>query len=156
MKTAILYASKHGAAKKCAELLKYKIFGSELVDIKEKPDFDVMPFDTVIIGGSVYIGRLRPVVIKYCAKNIELLKTKKLGLFIVCMMEKGQAERELKNNFPAELYERATAKDYFGGIFDFSKLNFLERFVVRKIVKVKESVFRIKEEKISAFAEKLR
>ena len=156
MSTIILYSTRHGAAKKCAELLKFKLFGAELVDIKEKPGFDVTPYDTVVIGGSVQAGRVKGELKKFCKKNMAVLLTKKLGLFICCMAEGKEAEDEIKNNFPPELYEKAVVKDYFGGIFDFTKMNFIEKFIIGKVAKVKESVFKIKEDRIAKFAEEIK
>ena len=156
MSTAIIYSTRHGAAKKCAELLKFKLFGAEIFDLKEKADMDLSGFDTVIIGGSVQAGRVKGALKRFCNNRKEELLKKKLGLFICCMAEGKEAEEEIKNNFPAELYERAVAKDYFGGIFDFSKMNFLERFIIQKMAKVKESVFKIKEDRIGSFANKFK
>ncbi|OGF44688.1 MAG: hypothetical protein A2452_07850 [Candidatus Firestonebacteria bacterium RIFOXYC2_FULL_39_67] len=156
MSTVILYSTRHGAAKKCAELLKFKIFGSEIVDIKNNPGFDVSSYDTVIIGGSIRAGRAKKELRKFCEKKKEVLLKKKLGLYICCMSEGEKAEEQIKTNFPVELYDKAAAKDYFGGIFDFTKLNFIERFIVKKVAKIKESVFNIKEDRITKFAEKFK
>lgn len=41
------------------------------------------------------------------------------------------------NGFPKELLEKAKAKDYFGGEFRFKKMNFFERFAIKKITKSK-------------------
>ena len=35
-------------------------------------------------------------------------------------------------------------------------MNFLERFIIKKVAKVKESVFKIKEDRITKFAEKFK
>lgn len=156
MSTVIIYSTRHGATKKCAELLKFKLFGAEIIDLKENPNFDFSSYDTVIIGGSVNAGRVKGSLKKFCEKNKEELLKKKLGLFICCMAEGNEAELEIKNNFPPELYEKAVAKDYFGGIFDFTKMNFIERFIIGKVAKVKESVFKIKEDRITMFAEKFK
>ncbi len=156
MATVIIYSTRHGATKKCAELLKFKLFGSELADLKEALDLQLSGYDTVILGGSIQAGKVKGAFRKYCEKNKEELLKKKLGLYICCMSEDKQAEDQLKNNFSPELYEKALAKDYFGGIFDFAKMNFLERFIIKKVAKVKESVFKIKEDRITKFAEKFK
>jgi pimeloyl-ACP methyl ester carboxylesterase len=51
---------------------------------------------------------------------LEELKQKKLGFFICGMQEEDVLQTELMQNFPAELLERAAAKDYFGGEFVFN------------------------------------
>ncbi len=156
MSTVIIYSTRHGATRKCAELLKFKLFGAVLADLKENPEFDFSGYDAVIIGGSVQAGSVKRNLKKFCEKNKKELLKKKLGLFICCMYEGREAEEQIKKNFPGELFERACAKDYFGGIFDFNKMNFLERFIIKQAVKVKESVYKIKEERITSFAEKFK
>ncbi|OGF48730.1 MAG: hypothetical protein A2231_01355 [Candidatus Firestonebacteria bacterium RIFOXYA2_FULL_40_8] len=156
MKTVILYSTRHGATKKCAELLKFKIFGSEVVDIKEQPGFDIEPYDAVILGGSVQAGTVKRELKKFCEENRKMLFQKKLGLFVCCMYEGDKAQTQIQMNFSAELYESAVATDYFGGIFDFSTLNFFERFIVKAVAKVKENQFNIKEDRITKFAEKFK
>ncbi|MEI6845492.1 MAG: flavodoxin domain-containing protein [Candidatus Firestonebacteria bacterium] len=156
MKTAICYSTRHGATKKCAELLKFKLLGAELVDVKEKPDFDLSPYDTVIIGGSVQAGTVKRELKKFCQVNRKLLFQKKLGLYICCMYEGEKAQHEIQMNFPGELYENAVATDYFGGIFDLAKLNFFERIIVKLVAGIKENRFNIKEDRIAKFAEKVK
>ncbi|MFH1074465.1 MAG: flavodoxin domain-containing protein [Candidatus Firestonebacteria bacterium] len=154
MSTVILYSTRHGATKKCAELLKFKIFGSEIVDIKEQPGFDISSYDAVILGGSVQAGMVKRELKRFCEENRKLLFQKKLGLYICCMYEGEKAQQQIQMNFPAELCNNAVAVDYFGGIFDFTTLNFFERFIVKMVAGVKESQFNIKEDRITKFAEK--
>ena len=156
MSTIIIFSTRHGATKKCAELLKYKLIGAVTADLKENSKIDLSSYATVVLGGSVQAGRVKSELKKFCAKRKDELLKKKLGLFICCMAEGKKAEDEIKANFPPELYEKAVAKDWFGGIFDFTRMNFIEKFIIGKVAKVKESVFKIKEERISAFADRMR
>ena len=66
MKNLIVYATKHGTVKKCAEMLKVKLNGETvLANVNEEvPDLD--NFDNVILGGSIYIGKIQKRVIKIC------------------------------------------------------------------------------------------
>ncbi|MOA50500.1 hypothetical protein D3C78_1735200 [compost metagenome] len=52
------------------------------------------------------------------------------------MQEEDVIQNELNQNFNADLIELAEAKEWFGGEFTFKKMNFLERFIVKKVVKV--------------------
>lgn len=59
MKNLIVYATKHGTAKKCAEMLKTRLNGETvLANVKETPP-DLEDFDTVVLGGSIYIGKMQ-------------------------------------------------------------------------------------------------
>jgi len=108
-------------------------------------------FSTVIIGGSIHIGKVQQKIRRYCEDHLDELLTKKLGLFI-CYMNKDQEMEEYINSFPAALIQHAHAEGYFGGEFDFDKLNFIERFIVRKNLGHKESITRIDSQSINHFA----
>ena len=66
MKTLILYATRHGCAEKCATKL----------------------------GGSIHAGKIQKGVKDFCAKNLEVLKGKRLGLYLCCMEEGPKAEAQ--------------------------------------------------------------
>jgi menaquinone-dependent protoporphyrinogen IX oxidase len=44
---------------------------------KKKIDF-LEDFDTIIVGGPIYMGRLEPIVADFCRDNVEILAHKKL------------------------------------------------------------------------------
>jgi len=154
MKTIIIYGTKHGCTEKCAKILSEKLTGKiDLYNLKEKKDIDISQYDKVIIGGSMYIGKIRKEVSEFCLKNLSILKDKKLGLFICCMGEGDSVEKQLNEAFPQELIENAVAKESFGGEFIFKKMNFLERLIVKKVSKIEKDVSNISDEKISYFAQ---
>lgn len=135
MKTLIVYATKYGCTEKCATILSEKLKGDvALKNIKVAGTVDLVPYDKVIIGGSIYAGKIQREISDFCLKNMHQLKPKKVGLF-VCGMLSDQAEMELNSSFPQELLANAIAKDFFGGEFRFKKMNFLERLIVKKVAK---------------------
>ena len=132
MKTLIIYASKHGCTEKCSRLLMDKLNGEvKIVDIKKESVPELALFDNIIIGGSVYIGKIQKEVKQFCLKNISALKKKKLGFFICCMSENDIAEKEIDTSFPEELLTNAVARGYFGGEFIFKKMNVFEKIFVK-------------------------
>ncbi|WP_069997220.1 flavodoxin domain-containing protein [Cellulosilyticum sp. I15G10I2] len=135
MKTLITYASKHGAARKCAQMLKEKIAGdNEVIDLKNVKNIDLSQYDNVVIGGSIYVGAIQKQVTEFCSQNIEILKKKKIGLFISCMNE-NEAEKQLNQVFPQELLEAACVKKSCGGEFNFKSMNFMEKMIIKMISK---------------------
>ena len=157
MNILIAYMTKYGAAKQCAEILANKLYGTKkIVDINEEPDIDITPYEIVVIGGSIYAGRIQNKVKDFCRENIALLLKKEVGLFICCMEEGEKAEKELKESYPEELFNHAVAKDYFGGAFNFEKMNFIEKFLVKKIAKVESTTSKISEERIAGFSLKFK
>lgn len=154
MKTAIIYASKYGCTEKCVKMLSRELKGNaELINIKNMKDIDLSKYDKVIIGGSIYIGRIQKEIIEFCNRNLDILKSKNIGLFICGMQESEVITTELEQNFPKELLDIAKTKMYFGGEFIIDKMNFMEKMIVKKIAKVTENKSFIIEGNIQEFAQ---
>ena len=146
----IAYSTKHGSTKKCAEKLADNFDKATIINLKKEPDIDISKYDTIIIGGSIYIGKIQKEINVFCKNNILGLKQKTIGLFI-CGMNEEQEYQELKEAFPEELYDIAIAKDSFGGEFNFEKMTFFEKVITRIVAKQKESVSKIHEDRITKF-----
>lgn len=156
MKILIAYGTKHEFAKKCSERLLEKLHGNiKLCNLKKQNQLDLQEYDKIIIGGSIYAGQIQKEVKEFCLKNLEELKKKKLGLFICGMTEGNKAMEQLDKVFPEELIKNAIVKENFGGEFVFSKMNFMEKFIIKKIAKTSEDITNLKEENIDKFAQKI-
>ena len=68
------------------------------------------------------------------------------------MAEGEQAKDELASSFPKELLEAAAAKDYFGGEFLVTRMNPIDRMIVKKVAKTDGDVSKILTDRIEAFA----
>lgn len=135
MKTLIIYASQHGTTEQCAIKLSEKLEGNvEICNIKKEGNVDITQYDKVIIGGSIYGGKIQKEIVEFCSQNISTLKEKKIGLFICCMSKHG-SEKQIKLSFPEELLTHAIAKQSFGGEFKFNKMSFLERTIAKIVSK---------------------
>ncbi|MBN2104507.1 flavodoxin domain-containing protein [bacterium] len=155
MKTLIIYASMHGCTQQAAEKLKPELSGEvKIQNLKEKTPVFIDAFDTVIIGGSIHAGRIQKSVINFCKNNLEILLQKKVGLFICCM-DKNRAQEQFDNAFPDLLRRHARAKGLFGGAFDFNKMNFLQKAIVRKVSGIEQSVEKINKQAISDFVHQI-
>lgn len=55
------------------------------------------------------------------------------------MREADDAMAELNDNFSGELLDSAVVSECFGGVFNFIKMNFVERLVVKKVAGVEET-----------------
>ena len=156
MKTLIIYGSKHGCSEKCAIKLSEKLnFKTDVFNVKHKKNIDFKNYDKVIIGGSIYIGNIQKEVKKICLDNIEILKEKKIGLYICSMSDGEKAEELMKTSFPEELISRAIAKECFGGELILNKMNFFERFIIKKVTKLEEDTSNIRDNNIARLAETL-
>lgn len=157
MNTLIVYSSKHGTAEKAANILKSKIAGDvDVVNIMLEPSTNLEKYDNIILGGSIYMGRVQKKLSAFVTQSLSTLLEKQIGLFI-CAGEKDEAlkEKELIVAFPPVIFEHAIVKEVFGFEIDINKLNFFEKFIMSKVKGVTTSVYELSEEKINAFAEKI-
>ena len=155
MKTLIAYSTTHGCTEKTAKEIKHYLGDTTLVNLKKDAKPDLLQFERVIIGGSIHAGQIQKRVKTFCQNNMENLQSKELGLFICCM-EKGEtAQKQLRDAFPDELHSSAKVSTYFGGEFDFERMNFLERMIVKKVAHVESSTSEFDAEAVKSFAKKM-
>ncbi|MEA2107343.1 MAG: flavodoxin domain-containing protein [Bacteroidota bacterium] len=156
METAIIYATKHGCTDKCAHTLANELNNNALlINLDVSTNVNLNEFNTVIIGGSIHAGSMNRKIKKFIDKNMDMLQSKKTGLFICCMEEGEKAQEQFKNAFPESLRNKAIAHGYFGGEFNFNKMNFFEKAIIKKIAKTDQNVSKINENNIKDFALKI-
>jgi menaquinone-dependent protoporphyrinogen oxidase len=156
MKTLIAYSSSHGCTEKIVSELK-KLLGGEvqIINLKNNQKVSFEEYNRVIIGGSIHAGKIQKKVKDFCLKNLEQLKLKEIGLFISCMEEGLVAQKQLMDAFPAELFEVAKSTAVFGGEFNFEKMNFIEKFIVKKITGVKSNNSKVDHQAIHMFSKRM-
>ncbi len=153
-KVLIAYATKHGCAAECAKDLSGKMNAeTDLWDLKEKKNIDVGVYDKIIIGGSIYAGRIMKEVRDFCTKNESVLKGKKLGLFICGTAEGDTAKQQVEKSFPQELLNAALVKESFGGKIQLSKMNFMERKIIKAVAKLESDMSNVSESVMDRFAQ---
>jgi menaquinone-dependent protoporphyrinogen oxidase len=156
MKTAIIYATKHGCTEKCALTLKSELSGeTELFNIKTKPKFQFDKYDTILIGGSIHAGTIQRSIQKFCRNHLKPLLRKKIGLFLCCMEKGEKAEEQFQNAFPEQLRDHAKAKGCFGGAFNFDKMNFIEKAIIKKVGKIDHNISTVSEESMQQFIKEI-
>lgn len=159
MNTLILYATKYGAAKQIAEQLARELGGN--VTIKNIHDGrpSIAAFDTVIVGGSIYMNKIQHGITSFLRANEKELTQKCLGLFIGCYTPP-ETEGYLEQFFPTALLTHAQAKDMLGGLMQYDKMNPVYRKIfmsLKKIDDFNKSFIepKIETERIHAFAERM-
>ena len=153
MSTIIVFTSSHGATEKNAKILKEKLADENVTLCHLKKDkCDLTNFDKVIIGCSIHAGSVQGKIKKFCRSHTAELTIKQLGIFITCMEEGEEANQYFEKNFPNNLLEHAKTTALFGGEFNFEKMNFFAKSIVKKITGYKETVSRLDENKIAEFA----
>ncbi|NLJ30094.1 MAG: flavodoxin [Clostridiales bacterium] len=135
MKSIIIYTTKYGSVEEAAKRLQKQLGGeTELCNLMRERGPSLGAFDTVVLGGSVYIGRVQKRLSQFCSAHMRELLGKKVGLFLCAGEPKEDArQKELENAFPPELLRHAAAKDVLGYAVRFEKMNFFDRFIMKKV-----------------------
>jgi len=156
MKILVLYGSRYGCTEDCAKYLQNRInaAGHESIisDIKnlqavskegKTSEADLACFDWVIIGGSIYVGKIRKEVKCFCEQNLQELLAKKIALFICCTTPE-EVNDYFKNNFPLQLLAHAFKTVNFGGELRQNKMGFFDK-------KLTALIFKLEPKKIEVF-----
>lgn len=154
MKGIIVYATKYGCTERAAKLLKSKLSDDfDMADLKNGQVPELSSYDTVILGSPVYMGRMLKEMTDYMQQNVDVLKNKKLGLFLCAGENDPVKKKELLDTvFPRELSSHAFATEIFGGELDLKNVNAFMRFMLRVCIGIKEGYSTLSEEKIDSFS----
>ena len=156
--TIIVYASRHGTTAEYAKKLMKLLDGNvDLCSLDERgksmPDMSF--YDTIVRGGSIHYGKNSKLIVSFVKNNIDLLITRRLGLFVTSYYDGERALQQLGNAYPKELLEKAVVADFFDGELLYQKLNFFEKIVAKVVLKAEELDPIIEKLKVIEFAEKL-
>ena len=156
MKTAIIYASKHGTTGFVASEIKKRLDSDEVVlfNLKDQQRIEFGHFDRILLGSSVYAGSVLPKVRRFTQENLVDLLQKEIGIFVCCMFF-DKADEQINKGFPQVLRNHARSIKHMGGEFCFEEMNFIERFMVRKIAGATSSISSIKIDRIEEFVREI-
>lgn len=138
MKTLIVYGSKYGFTEDCAKKLGLTLGEQATVkSVKDVKPRDLLPFDGIIIGSSVYMGRLDKRIIQFSnAYKTELLN-RKVGLYLCCGM-RDEEEHYLRHCIDGALLAHLSVQSGFGGELREDKMSFMHRLITKMITKESE------------------
>jgi len=155
MKTIIIYVTKYGSAGEVAQKIAGKINGALVHDLKQGDVPSLADYDCIIFGCSVYASNIRKEAKAFIFKNENILKEKKLGIFLLGLDKKGK-KKYLEANFPQVLLQTAKATGFFGGVFDPKKAGVMVRLLMRIITKTPNYISTIDNDKIDKFIEAIK
>lgn len=134
MKILIIYASKGGVSKRCAEMLCDKlhseVFNITLCDIENgapSPD----GFDVAVIGGSIRMGSINKKLKKYLKTYTSALSEIATALFLCCGYTENFDDYVMLN-FPKHL-ATSLGIHCFGGELKPEKLKGFDKFIVKMV-----------------------
>jgi len=156
METLIAYMTTHGCTERIAQQIAGQMSGKvELCNLKTHPSPDLSVYKRVIVGGSIHAGQIQKQVKEFCRQSAAQLREKELGLFVSCLYEGEVARQQLQVAFPPELLLHAKCTARLGGAFDFEKMNFWERWMVKKVARIQGSASLVDQEAVDRFARKM-
>lgn len=135
MKSIIIYATRYGCTAEVAKRIQKGLESDcTLINIMTEKAPPLDSFDTVILGGSIYIGKVQKELTSFMNANLKQLLSKNIGLFLCAGTPKQKdRDKELQGAFPVELLDHAAAKDVLGYAFTFEKMKFFDRVIMKKI-----------------------
>ena len=130
MKGLIVFKGKYGATAQYAnwmgEELNFPVCSADGISNK-----DLQPYDLVIIGTSVYIGKLQ--ITRWLKDNLAGLKSKKIFLFLVAGTPPDQKEKlepYIRTGVPAELMANCIIF-FLPGRLIIKNLSWKDRFMLK-------------------------
>ncbi|WMJ22077.1 flavodoxin domain-containing protein [Paludicola sp. MB14-C6] len=130
MKSIILYASKYGSTKTCAEALAKKLHGDvELIQIANDTIPNLNSYDHIILGSPIKMGTIDPKIRAFCKEHEEALFQHNVAMFI-CSAIESQIDVALKASIPQKLYDHIHPIQYVGGIMDAKHAKFFDKMII--------------------------
>lgn len=154
MKTLIVYATKYGATKQIAELLREHLAGADLADAGKGETASLTGYDCVVLGSPLTAGSIRKEVKAFARQHAGELGGKRLGLFVSGLQGETE-EAYFQQNFPPELLASVRAKAFLGGVFDPARCGFFARKVIKAVAKLDSYTNTIDPARVEAFAREL-
>ena len=139
MKTLIVYDSKHGTTEEVAKSIAtaVKVGGGGAVSLlnlrtQGAVKFSLADYDSVALGAPFYMGRWSRRALAFASAYEATLALKALGVFAVgSNAELG--DKAAVAALPSSLATAVSASAYFGGRFDYARLGFFERLIVKAV-----------------------
>jgi len=146
IKALIVYGTRYGTAAEIAEEIARVIWDEgievDLIDAKFVKDCDVTPYDLVVVGSGIKMGKWTKESLKFLNNNQSALIKKKVALYVSC----GAANNEKTKPEGQEKYLDDVALKYlsgkpvamglFGSVYDpNAKHGLLYKFTMRFIKK---------------------
>ena len=142
-KILVAYASKYGATKEIAEKIVAVLREAGLqVDVLPVDRIrDVTPYEAVILGSAVYVGKWQKGAVRFLQANERILAERPVWIFSSGPTGEGDAVELVEGvRLPAELQpvtDRIHPRDIavFHGYINPDKINFIEKWAIKSLVK---------------------
>src|SRR5664279_520789 len=130
MEGVVIYKSKYGATEQYAHWIGAAL-KLPVIEAGEFVNSELTKYDFVILGSSVYIGKL--FMKKWLKKNLPILLNKKVFLFVVSGTspdQKAKLDGYIASSLPREAINR-TDIHFLPGRLEIRRLSWFDRIIVR-------------------------
>lgn len=147
-KVLVAYATRAGSTGEVAKVIAETLHEAGLrVDLRPAREVtDVSPYRAVVLGSPIRAGRWMPEALKLLRRHREPLSHIPVAYFVVCITLKEDTEenRRLVESWmaPVRAILEPARMGFFAGKMDYGRLSFLERFIIRNMLKVPEGDYR--------------
>ena len=152
MDTLIAFSSRYGTSEKVAALLSERLKEDGTIRVQnvvEQPDVDWDTVDHVIVGSSIRMGAIQGEMKEWLKAHEAELLARPLGLYLCAgTPTESERRRELEEAYNDELRTHAYFVEVVGHGYDFKRMGFLDKAIVRMMAKQSESSLDLDEEKL--------
>jgi menaquinone-dependent protoporphyrinogen oxidase len=142
MRALVAFGTKYGSTVKVGEeisrMLEEEGLGAEVVNLDERKVMDLAPYDLVVVGSAVIIGKWTKGARTFLEQNHDALRGKKLAMFACCGDVLAESKERREGAKARYLDQVATdngltplSTALFGGELDFNKYGFLIKAVLK-------------------------
>lgn len=146
MNILIVYGSLEGQTQKISEYIAtiLRNQGYQVTTLSGEPlpaDFSIEPYDAVVIGGPIHMGRYPKYIKRFVTTHRDWLNKLPCAFFTVCMAihSKKPKSREqailYSKDFLAQTGWQPTLTTTFSGAVKYTRYNFFTRFIMKMISK---------------------
>lgn len=134
MNILILYASKNGVTKNCAEILSEMLrvrYSVTLHSVEASPIPAPEDFDIVVLGSSIRYGKVNKTLKHYVKQHVQTLNSLPCALFLCCGFPRN-FEEYVDTQIPKSLH-CSLGFHSFGGELKPHKLQGFDKFLVKRL-----------------------
>jgi menaquinone-dependent protoporphyrinogen oxidase len=153
MRALIAYCTRYGAARRCATHLSQRISGTvDVVDLGATRSVALEQYDAIVIGGSIYAGRIQRQVTSFCEFHERELVVKPVAVYLCCLYQGERATAQLNAAYPDWLLAHAVYAALPGGELRYASLRWLDRLAVRGLPRPGDDVLLMRTAALDALA----
>ena len=131
MKNLLLYTTRHSSTEKCVRILQAQLNGeTTIINLQTHQAPELSEFNTIILGGSIYMGKTQKELRKFAETRLQQLLEKPVLLFFCSRFRR---EDDFHTNFPDMLVRHARRKSCFGGELSTANLGMFERLITKMV-----------------------